>query len=639
MALSNESAVSLEAARSGGLQAGILQQYHEYLDRNYEGGVNRFFSPTGALKRFQKTVLISAHRTREHVIVKSVDDATSKLQPVVNGGEGVFDLTAEPGSGKTSILPFRFVGKKVVVAMPTPFDAWSAYQMASGDAMLRLKGLKLGTHEDVCYMDSYLAANMLLSGFIDYDILIVDECDSGKGVTSFLADVKAPGKVLIRMSASHGRTQSGPSKSFQVTEDNSLPDIRLGVRPFADRVNSEATRRTLVLTPDAETADQVAVLVPGSKVVSANMDLRALAESIVDQTSDGIFVADDVCARGLNLNIDMLIDCQLVTEHGVTRNLTDAELYQRKFRVGRNKPGWYLSPGLPTMAPRESDADVMRSNILRAFAGLDQVGSEGARIDPSCASDLLCSSVEPISVYRPIVSIRQPRAPSVPRSVRTSSMSSTDSDKSKSITVSPPSWLNWLMPTGATEVIGNRSYYVSESRSVGNSISKVPVAQETTLAVRSGHRRKHSKELPVAEAAPYAVALKPAPGRLSSAINVPAAPPIVDLTELEYHMDWPALVRDRVASGKDLPTIIPPGNWRHTSTGGMGTNWLARLESVALSELSFVESEFEVVCRAWNKMVAQAWVRRTPGLSSLDYEDRIEFCVRYFQSYFQMVTM
>lgn len=639
MASRNDSPIDAARGGSGGSQVDKLQQYHEYLDKNYVGGVNRFFSPTGSLKKFQKSVLITAHRTREHVIVKSVDDAVSKLQPVVSGGEGVFDLTAEPGSGKTSVLPFRFSDKKVVVAMPTPFDAWSAFQMASGDAMLKLKGLTLGTHAGVCYMDSYLAANMVLSGFIDYDILIVDECDSGKGVTRFLADIKAPGKVLIRMSASHGRTASGPSKSFQITEDNTLPDIREGLTPFADKVRAESTRRTLVLTPDAATASEVAKLVPGSTVISSSTSLSVLAESIVDQTSDGIFVADDVCARGLNLNVDVLIDSQLVTEHGVTRNLTDAELYQRKYRVGRNKPGWYLSPGLPTMAPRESDADVMRSNVMRAFAGLEQTGSPGARIEPDRAADLLCSPVEPISVYRPADRVQSSRSSSTTRSARTASTSSTDSSRSRSITVSPPSWLNWMMPTGSTEILGGKSYYVSEIKSAVRTLSKSFEPVETTLAVRPKHGRRHSRQLQVAEKAPFAIVPRAQSGQLINPLQVPIAPPIVDLTELEYHMDWPELVRARVESGKDLPTIIPPGNWRHTSTGGMGTNWLVRLESMALSELTFVESEFEVVCRAWNKMVAQAWVRRTPGLSSLDYEDKIEFCVRYFQSYFQIAIM
>jgi len=61
--------------------------------------------------------------------------------------------------------------------------------------------------------------------------------------------------------------------------------------------------------------------------------------SMVDQTCDCVFVSDDVCARGLNLNLDVLVDSQLITEHGVTRNITNAELYQRKGRVGRNKSG------------------------------------------------------------------------------------------------------------------------------------------------------------------------------------------------------------------------------------------------------------------------------------------------------------
>jgi len=636
---------------TGESQADKLQQYHEYLDKNYQSGVERFFSPTGVLERFQKCTAVSAERTRNHVIVKSVDDAVAKLQPVVLGGEGVFDLTAEPGSGKTSVLPFKFPTKKVVVALPTPFDAWSAFQMATGDAMLKLKGLTLGKNKNVCYTDSYLAANMLLSNFQEYDILIVDECDSGKGVTRFLADVKTPGKVLIRMSASHGRTQSGPSRAYPVTEDSTMPDVRKDVGVFAAAAIEKASGRTLVLAPDAETASQIAEKMPGAQVVSSATGLKKLAESMVDQASDGVFVADDVCARGLNLNLDVLIDCQLVTEHGVVRNITETELYQRKNRVGRNKPGWYVSPGLSTITLRESDADVMRSNVMCAFAGLEQTGSETARVKPEDAEGLIDSKVEPITVYSASALTRAPPLVGRVSRVRGSSGSSAGSadrrptrgtsaeGPRRASTVSPPTWLSWLIPQDAKQSISGKSYYVSEGWS-GEVTARPRVMADTPPAVRAKHRRRHSRELAVAESAPYAVVPRRGDeGRQPTTLVVPQAPPVVDLTVLEYHMDWPAVIRDRVADGADLPTIIPPGSWRHTSAGGMGTNWIARLEALATAELTFVESEFEVVCRAWNKIVAQAWVRRTPGLSSADNEDRLEFCVRYFQSYFMMYDL
>jgi len=638
-------------------QADVLHKYHEYLDANYTGGLERFFSPTGVLDRFQRCVAVSAERTRRVVTAKSMEDAVAKLQPVVSGGEGVFDLTAEPGSGKTSVLPFRFPAKRVVVAMPTPFDAWSAFQMATGDAMLRLKGLTLGVGKRVCYTDSYLAANMLLSGFLEYDVMIVDECDSGKGVTGFLAEVRAPGKVLVRMSATHGRTAAGPSRAFAVTEDSTLPDVRSGVEAFALAAVTKASGRSLVLVPDAATAAQVAEEISGAKLVSSVTGLRALAETMVDQTNQGLFVADDVCARGLNLNLDVLIDSQLVTEHGVTRHLTEAELCQRKGRVGRNKPGWYVSPGLATMAPRVCDADVFRVNVMRAFAGIDQLGPPTLRVDSVGANELLCSAVEPLSVHRLSAVVRSAQAcgndselnehgnglagsrtSSVDGRGRRRSRTKSVEKKERKNTVAPPSWFSWMMPFGAVEKVDGKRYYVSEVKSL-SVVPRAVLSRDSSLSVSKRHSRHHSKDLAVAEAAPYAVVPKREFSVREVGVNVPVVPPVVDLTELEYHMDWPSLVRDRVASGAELPTIVPPGNWRHTSAGGMGTNWVARLEGIAVNELTFVESEFEVVCRAWNKIVAQAWVRRTPGLSSLDNEDRIEFCVRYFQSYFQMYSL
>jgi len=647
-----------------------LGRYHEYLEKNYKCGIERFFSPTGSLEKFQKCVEVSARKTRDVVIAKSVDDAVLKLKSVVDGGEGVFDLAAEPGSGKTSVLPFKFPSKRVVVALPTPFDAWSAFQIASGPATLKLKGLTLGDNEGVCYMDSYFAANMLLSGFVGYDILIVDECDSGKGVTKFLADVGAEGKVLIRMSASHGQLQTGPSRSFAITEDTTLPDIRDGVDEFVEVAKEKLSKRSLVLLPDSETARVVAEKIPGSKLVASSVNLATLASNLVEQGEDGVFVADDICARGLNLNIDVLIDSQLVTEHAVTRHLTDVELHQRKWRVGRNKPGWYVSPGLPTIHSRESEADMLRSNVMRAIAGVEQEGPADRHLKSADAESLLCADVEPITIHRfkPEVKAAR-RAQSVGSTGRQSSRDSASSFESVKMparrrvsressesaenpklavvekkrepgSVSTPGWFTWFMSKGAVESVDGKKYYVSESLGPEYShIDRPAPSSDAQLAVRHRKHRHGSRDLAVAKEAPYAVIPKPreAPTRLP--MTVPENPPVVDLTELEYHMDWPSVIRDCLSKGLDLPTIVPPGNWRHTSVGGIGTNWTARLENLAVGELTFIESEFEIVCRAWNKMVAQAWVKRAPGLSSLDNEDKIEFCVRYFQSYFQLYSL
>lgn len=625
-------------------QPSTMEQYHAYLEKHYKCGVERFFSPTGALERFQRTVEISSKRTREVVVAKNVEDAVSKLRSIVDGGEGVYDLASEPGSGKTSVLPFKFPSKKVVVALPSPFDAWSAYQMATGKACLRLKGLSLGDKSTgVCYTDSYLAANMILSSFDEYDIMIVDECDSGKGVTKFLADVAVKGKVVVRMSASHGRSVSGPSRAFVVTEDKSLPDIRSGVEGFVRAIKPRLSKRSLVLLPDSQTAKDVSDKLPGSKLISSSSGLRSLALCVLDQCADVVYVADDVCARGLNLNLDVLLDSQLITEHGVIRHLTDAELYQRKGRVGRNKPGWYVSPGLPTTQLRESEADILRSNIMRAIAGIEQYGPVDRHVCIEDAEKLMDADVEPITIHRfgpKIKAIKRQASVSSSddkvefiESTHCRSPSKSSSDRSS---VAAPGWLNWLMPRDAVQEVSGKRFYVSEQ--IVPELVK-GTSESKQLVHRSKHRRHHSKDLAVAESAPYAIVPKAKTGFSLSTVSIPEMPPQVDLTELTYHMDWPLALKDCVSRGGDLPTIVPPGNWRHTSVGGIGTDWYRRLEHLATQELSFVESEFEVVCRAWNRMVAEAWVRRTPGLSSSCNEDRLEFCLRYFQSYFLICAM
>lgn len=619
-----------------------LRKYHEYLNKNYTAGVERFFSPTGSLQDFQTSVKVSAHRTREFVVAKDAEHAAGLLEPVVAGGEGVFDLTAEPGTGKTSVLPFKFHDKKVVVAMPTPFDAWSAFQMATGACSLRLKGLRLGdTSSNVCYTDSYLAANMVLSNYLDYDVLIVDECDSGKGVSKFLADVRVKGKVVIRMSASHGRTSSGPSKSFSVTEDNTLPDVRAGLDGFVEVCKKKIANRSLVILPDAQTAAEVSERLPNSILVTSQSGLHTLARGIVDQTGDALFVSDDVCGRGLNLNIDVVMDSQLVTEHGVTRNLSKAELYQRKGRVGRNKPGWYVSPNLPTIDLRESEADVLRSNIMRSLASIEQSGPPDRHVSKRDAQSLLCSSVEPITIHKfqqeavaSSIALPDRSRPRHERKQSHGSSNTTGSNSSGRKEVSAPGWMSWLMPN-AVEKIEGKKYYVCDAPSY-SMVRK----SDRGHARNSRDYVEKFNELSVAEGAPYASKSVARVASVKQVISLPDAPPTVDLTQITYRMDWPSALRDCALRGDALPTIVPPNNWRHTSAGGMATDWYARLDNLSIGEYTFVESELEVVCRAWNKLVASSWVKRTPGLSCLENdESRLQFCIRYFQSYYAMLAL
>lgn len=627
-----------------------MDDYHQYLTKNYKYGVDRFFAPTGFLDKFEKKTVLSTTAKREAVYAKTVDDAQAKLEPVVAGGEGVFDLVAEPGTGKTTVLPFRFPSKRVVVALPTPFDAWSAYNTASGPAKLRLKGLNLGKDELVCYMDSYMAANMLMSGFMEYDVLIVDECDSGKGVTGFLADVKAPGKTLIRMSASHGRSGGGPSTSFLVTEDTSMPDVRQGLQPVADFVQGKAKGRVLVVAPDADTAVRLAELIPGAKPVCTKTALGEMSRTLTNKSATCTFVTDQICSRGVNLDLDMEFDSQLIAEFGTTRNLTEAEVYQRRGRVGRNRAGYYYSPGLPTMSPRESDADVMRSNVVRVHANMDQSGRPAAQVTATDAANLLLSEEEPYVVQARVASaLHVSRRPS--SSERSSSSgasfksgrSSSSLSRAGSVPVELPAWMSWAVGvTGKTKdgvLYTHSPKGVHKSRSASGSSSEGPSLKQLMAPLRSEGVMGPYRHDRVSDDAPYATQTKAINQRSQHRpVTVLRSPPVMDLSASEYELDWPSLLGDLMERCSDMPTIVPPHGWQHTAVGGMGSNWLQRLDTLSTSDLMFGASELELVCRAWNTVVAGTWVKRSPGLSAYAHRDQLEFCLRYFQSYYNMAV-
>lgn len=650
-----------------------MDKYHEYLTNNYEGGVDRFFSPTGFLEKFQKTVEVKAQKVRNHVYASSVDEAMSRMEPIVEGGEGVFDLCSEPGTGKTSVLPFRFPTKRVIVTLPTPVDAWNAYNMATGPCQLSIKGLKLGSDNRVVYTDSYMAAAAVLSGIMEYDVMIVDECDSDRGVTKFLSEIKVPGKLWIRMSATYGEFGKRKSKAFRVTECEDMPDARDGLDPVVEYVKANHKRRSLLLAPDSESAERMHDLLPGSKLISTKLGLGNLQRIIVQQEGEGLFVSDDTCARGINLNLDALFDTQLITEFAITRVITQAEAHQRRGRVGRNKNGFYRCPGLKPVDKNSSDVDVVRHNVVRAIAEVAQTGAARLRVSPEFAMEHMCASQEPYVEHvrsgcgmSPDVAVMSvsPESSSSGGSRPVTAMSHhSGSDKSldrqASDHVKAPSWVGFF--SGHVGGSGKDQYVTIkkhgralsfERRSGSSSSEEAPrnVVPDSSSVVsrmfsgsshhggsrRSGGRRdvmRTAPALPDAESAPYAVS-RSRRQQVREPVTVPSAPPLMDLTELTYDMDWPSLIRDRLQRGGDLPTLVPPGSWRHTSASGLGTNWFGRLDDLAVKENEFSDSEFEVVCRAWNRLVAQSWVRRTPGLSSEADMHRMEFCMRYFQSFF-----
>lgn len=640
-----------------------MKAYHDYLKDNYVGGCERFFSPTGFLQEFQRTVEVKAQTARNHVFVSTVDEAATKLEAAINTGADVFDLTAEPGTGKTSVLPFRFPSKKVIVALPTPFEAWNAYTMATGTASLRIKGLRLGPKDaQVVYTDSYLAAAALLSNYIEYDILIVDECDSDRGVSKFLAEVKTKGKMLIRMSASHGRNQAGLSKAFRVTESTVMPDIRQGAGPVATFVQEKHFGRSVLMAPDAASAGELAGLIRGAVLVSEGVRIDDMAVAMKNQQGEVLYVTDDTCGRSLNLNLDNVFDTQLVTEFTIVRLLTKAELYQRTNRVGRNRAGWYYCPGLPTCEKSTNDFDVTRHNVARAIAEIPQEGDTRLHVSLEVAKELMYSEIEPYEALmrRNVdeVAVMSPSSSGSSKDSFTSVVSkrkvrgvSVEVDEEGQKTITPPPWLAYYggystraSDVGKKEIAdtfivshakGNKAFMRRKS-SESSRDSSGSSGSYFNFGARSELVKSHgSPSLPVAKSAPYAVDRRSAQ-RYAPSLELPVAPPVMDLTMLTYDMDWPALIRDRLSRGGDLPTLVPPGSWRHTSAVGLGSDWFRRLDDLSVRDNAFDDSEFELVCRAWNKLVGQAWVKQSPGLSNVKDAHRIEYCVRYFQSYFTL---
>jgi len=363
----------------------------------------------------------------------------------------------------------------------------------------------------------------------------------------------------------------------------------------------------------------------------------------------------------LNLNLTALFDTQLVAEFGSLRTLTSAELLQRKGRVGRNKVGWYFSPGLEVVQARENDIDLVRHNVVRSLAGVRQLGSEKLRVSADEAKLLQCADTEPFNevvsyraAEKAMVSSPTPSSPieKYETAVGSSSGSSAIGSAGSKVLAAP--WLCYfssgkLDKPGDGKVTyvakhkkGRNAFVRSKHRagSSGDSDSDRAVRKFSGESLAEGlgamQLRTHAdnrKVLPVAEMAPYA---KSAVDRrvYNERLALPMSPPVMDLTALTYDMDWPALIRDRLCTGGDLPTLVPPGSWRHTSVGGIGNNWLSRLDTIAVGDAIFNDSEFEVVCRAWNLLVGQSWVKRSPGLNNLSNADKLEYCARYFQSYF-----
>jgi hypothetical protein len=215
--------------------------------------------------------------------------------------------------------------------------------------------------------------------------------------------------------------------------------------------------------------------------------------------------------------------------------------------------------------------------------------------------------------------------------------------------VKQPAWMLWvagatgkpLTDKGAFKISrrdDGRRYHHRDSSGSSDGYSRAALRDlDAPLAVRSG-ALAHKPKDHVAEEGTYgAVARQPERKVVTvPRFDAPRAPPVMDLSTSQHEIDWPMLLGELMERCSDLPTIVPPHSWRHTAQGGLGSNWVVRLDALAVGELSFKTDELEVVCRAWNTMVAGTWVKKSPGLSAYANRDHLEFCLRYFQSYFNL---
>jgi len=292
-------------------------------------------------------------------------------------------------------------------------------------------------------------------------------------------------------------------------------------------------------------------------------------------------------------------------------------------------------------------------------AGVDQQGSECAKVTADQAQTLLVSAEEPFAVQVRAAQLAaltdegHTSAYSTPRSRRSSSNSvgSRTSLRSEPREVPYPAWMMWLAGSIDRPIEKNAKVKISRrddgkefyhrGPAPGGANTKLTLRElNTPLAVREGTQAPVRKRYHAEAVVPFAVPASSAPvPAVVTEFQVPKAPPIIDLATSEFEIDWPMLLGELMERCCDLPTIIPPHNWRHTATGGVGSNWLARLDAMAVTEYAFSTAELEVVCRAWNTLVAATWVRKSPGLSAYANRDHLEFCLRYFQSYFNLMQV
>nr|QIJ25703.1 P3 [Grapevine associated jivivirus 2] len=598
---------------------------------------NQFFKPT----RFQsiadkRRLSFPSAGNVATTYVRNIQEAESFCGENQRPGH-VFGLTAEPGSGKTTVLPFSFTSSKVAVVLPTGFDAWSAFKTASDVANLMTlsKVIKNGSH--VTYFDSYSMASTMYdsAGKIDFDIVIIDESDSNAGITKALTEMKVPSVAVIHLSGTSNESSVRSNGSFPIEKSYNFPKLS---NEFFDAVEyikeNSLNLRSLVMCPDHKIASQIHKMLYNSQLISEQSSYEQLEDIFENQQSNALIVCDESCTRGFNLNLDAVFDFQIVGSSDYRRVITSHEETQRMMRVGRNKSGVYHCPKQVLGVVSHSELDVFRNNVARYLFSLP-LKQCSLVVDSSNVYKLAVSVIEPFKQQlltgsnTPLSSDSsiepKSRSPSSTKSVSASTRTSTS-------VKSVPAFAAWTM-----------GFYDRRSSSSSSTSSAVIVSESDSDGSK---RRAFVRSSPMAPARintskglskteRYTAEL---PSRKKLAVTMPTRPPPIDLTLEHDYVDWPAALAAQLEAGELTPFIIPYDGWAYTSDGAAsGVDYLQKLSGIIREGPSFSKPEFEVVCRSWNLLSARggfSFAKRKDAWNDSAY---FTFCVEYFNSYLSIL--
>jgi len=565
---------------------------------------------------------------------RSIGDAieyaekTAFKQPAVS-------LSVEPGSGKTTVFPFTFKTSRVGVVLPTGFDAWAAYSLASQEANIKTGAKCVDKGSRVTYMDSYTAGFLIFKYRKDfpYDILIIDESDSSAGITRTLSELRLDKCFIIHLSGTPEQRVTNASSSFPVEVSDDLPPITDSFIQAVDYIKQRMDGgRNIVMTPDSKCAKSIAKMITNSTLVCDESPMEDLETLMSNQQDDTVIVADDSCSRGFNLNLDRVFDFQVVGPEDNRRSITKHEKQQRVARVGRLKPGAYYGSGVGLSDQSFTQLDVFRNNVARRVFGLPMVPCE-LELDVQRLQELMVSDVEP---YR--LQVMLPELVGDKGAVKR---------KRKSISYAEvPAWVKFI--AGYRERVSYRdkqhkrssgdNFYTSYQTVVSSSSSDSGLgsfqsvsrrgtqeSQSGTVAVRPQRR------LDLANASSALMSLTVSETAVPSVQRKLQRPPVVDLS-LATNEDWPEVLMLCYEGREPLPFVKPAAFWKYTSSAD-GVDFIQRLVCIAEEGPRYSKPEFEIVCRAWNLLVSRSKFSFVAGKDAWSDDPLCTFCLEYFQSY------